>query len=108
MSIKSLLNQSATLYVRSGYDADGETSFGSGSTIKGRFEPMTKRILLPNGQTLTIDAIAIVKASESLNTNDRVTYDSQEYKIVDIFKVPDDLGNTHHQELRLVKWSVST
>lgn len=104
MSIASLLNQTITLYSQSGYDEFGDPSFGDGSSVAARFEAATKRILLPNGQTLTIDAEAFVKSSVTVATEDKVLYDSNYYKVVDIFKVPDAVGNTHHKELRLIKW----
>lgn len=104
MSIKSLLNQSLTLYNRSGYGSDGEPTFSSGVATACRFEAKTKRILLPDGSVLTIDAEIWVGPDVTVSTNDKANYDSNDYKVVDIAKVVDETGNTHHQELRLVKW----
>lgn len=106
MSIKGLLNQTITLYNRGSYGADGEPSYSSGTSTDCRFEAKTKRILLPNGDVLTVDAFVIVGPSVSVNTDDKVTYGSTDYKVVDIFEAPGGEGDTHHQELRLVKWPV--
>jgi len=104
MSIKGLLNQTITLYNLGSYDADGEPSYSTGSDIDCRFEAKTKRVLLPDGQVLTIDAFVIVGPDESVSTDDKVTYGSNDYKVVDIFEVPGASGSTNHKELRLVKW----
>ena len=104
MSLAGLLNQSITHYPRASYGADGRVTTGTGSVISSRFMVKTKRILLPNGNTLTIDAYAIMDSDDSVNTNDRIDYDSQKYKVVDIYKVPDSNGDIHHQEVRLIKW----
>lgn len=107
MSINNLLNQTITRYSGGSYGADGKPTYGTGSSILCRFENKTKRILLPNGQMLTIDAFAVVNPDTTFTTDDRVTYNLIDYKVVDVFQAIDDLGNTHHQELRLVKWPIS-
>lgn len=104
MSIKSLLNQSVTIYNRSGYGADGEFTYSTGTSVDSRFEAKTKRVLLPNGDILAIDAFVIVGPDVTVNTNDKITYGSDDYRVVDIFAVPDDTGDTHHKELGLAKW----
>lgn len=106
MSLKHLLNQTLTQYSGGSYGADGKPTYGTGSSVACRFENKVKRILLPTGQTLTIDAFAVVDGGASFATDDRVTYDSIDYKVVDVFKAVDDMGDTHHQELRLVKWPI--
>lgn len=104
MSISGLLNQTLTHYTKSSYGADGRESFGAGTAIKARLQPKTKRLLLPDGSVLTIDAVAFILGSITVNTDDKLVHGTTTYKVVDIYPVPDDLGNTHHQELRLVKW----
>lgn len=104
MSLLSLLNQVITHYPRAGYGADGRATTGDSSSINSRFMAKQKRVLLPNGNTLTIDAYAIIGPDESISTNDRVDYGTQKYKVVDIYQVPGGNGDINHQEVRLVKW----
>ena len=104
MSIDHLLNQEVTLYTKSGYGADGKPSHSTETTIDSRFEKITKRILLPNGQLLTIAAVVMVGSDVSINTDDKITYNSIDYKVVDIEIAVDDLGQTSHKELRVIKW----
>ena len=107
MSLSGLLNQTATLYNKSSYSADGRENLGSGSSIRVRLQPKAKRVLMPDGSVLTIDAIAFAKASETINTDDKITYNSITYKVVDAYPVPGMNGQTHHQELRLQKWQLT-
>jgi len=104
MSILGLLNQEITLTSKSGYGRKGRPTFSGAVAVKSRFEAKTKRILQPDGSVLSIDAIVIVPKGTTVVTDDKVTYDSNDYKVVDVFKVPDGTGNTNHKELRLVKW----
>lgn len=104
MSIKSLLNQSLTKYIKTGYSADGRVSFSASSTIKARIEPKQKRVLQPDGSILVSDAVAMVLPDVSINTDDKLSYNGVDYKVIDIFEVPGETGDTHHKELKLQKW----
>lgn len=104
MAIAGLLNQTATHYSKSSYTADGRENLGSGSSVRLRIQPKTKRLLLLDGSVLTIDAIAFAAADAAIVTDDKITYSSTTYKVVDVYPVPGGDGNTHHLELRLIKW----
>jgi len=104
MSILGLLNQTVTISPQSSRGADGETVFGDAVSVKSRFEAVTKRILLPDSQVLTIDAFVVVGPTITVSTGDKVTYDSNDYKVVDVFEVPGGSGSVEQKELRLVKW----
>ena len=104
MGISGLLNQTATLYNRSSYGADGREAFGTGSTVRIRMQPKGKRMLMPDGSIYTIDAIAFVRPDEVLSTDDKIVYNNVTYKVVDIYLVPGRNGITNHQELKLIKW----
>lgn len=104
MSFNGLLNQDLTIYNRSGRGGDGRPSFGSGTSIKARLQPKTKRKLMANGDVLTIDAIAFVKADQTINTDDKVTAGGVTYRVVDVYPVPGGNGATHHKEVNLAKW----
>lgn len=106
MTLAGLLNQTMTLSTPSGFGADGRPSHGSGVSTKCRFEPEVKRVLLPDGNVLTIDAMVIVAASVTVATEAKATYNGNDYKVVDVFDVPGGNGETHHKELRLVKWPI--
>lgn len=104
MSFPGMLNQSITLYSKSGYDDYGREEVGSGSTVKCRFQRTTKRKLLDNGNIIIIEAIAYVPSDTTVVTDDKVTFDSQDYKVLGRYDAITGPGDTHHIKLELVKW----
>lgn len=104
MSLKSLFRQTITIYAKSGYDSQGRESVGAGTTAKARFQATSKTRLLPNGSIKNIDGIAYVGSDVTVNIDDKVTYDSENYKVLGKYKVPDGQGNTNHIKLELIKW----
>jgi len=99
-----LLNQTIIIYGKSSYNSQGREVVGSGVSVKARFQAKQKNIMLPTGATITISAIAYVASTISANIDDKVTYDSQTYKVFAKYKVPDSKGNTNHIKLDLLKW----
>lgn len=105
MSILSLLKQTVVIYAKSGYNREGrETLSATGTSVSARFERKEKRRLLPNGSMVTIFATMIVGPSTTIDTDYKVTYDSENYKVYSVSKVPDGSGNIHHIEVELIKW----
>lgn len=104
MTIAGLMNQTLTLYNRSGRGGDGRPSFGAGTSINARLQPKTKRKLLGNGDVLTIDAMAFVPADTTIASDDKVTAGGITYRVVEVYPVPGGNGATHHKEVNLVKW----
>lgn len=104
MSVGNLLNQSILIYNKASYDAYGRRSVSDGTTVNARFQAKQTRKLMPNGDVLAVDAIAYVPASTTVSTDDKVTYDSVDYKVLNLYKTPNGKGNTHFIKLELVKW----
>lgn len=106
MSLNGLLNQTITIYSKSGYDAYGRPSVGSGSDVEARFQPKSIRKIQPNGDVLAIDAIAYVNANADVVTDDKISFNSQNYRVLNVYPVPDKFGNVHHHKLELLKWQM--
>lgn len=104
MSLASLFSQSIIIYNQSSYDEYGRTSVGSGTTSKARVQAKRKRIVLANGDVASIDAIAYVPSGTTVDEDDRVTYDSNDYKVLSAYPTPDGKGDTKFIRLELVKW----
>lgn len=104
MTLLGLLNQTITISSPAAYGGDGRATFSSGTEVRARFEPETKRILLPNGSLFTIDGVMIVGPNTTVASDYRVAYNGIYYRVVDVFDVPGGDGVTHHKELRVVKW----
>lgn len=104
MSLASLFNQSVTLYNRSSYNSEGTEVLGATSTIKARVQEVSKRKLMPNGSVLIIDALCYVSPSVTVNTDDKLAYNSTNYKVIGKSVAVDGQGNVNHYKLELVKW----
>lgn len=104
MSLAGLLNQTITIYSKSGYSASGRESLGSGVSVNSRLQATTKQKLLPNGSLITILAIAYVPSTTTVNIDDKVTYGGNNYKVYGKYNAIDGAGNTNHIKLELVKW----
>ena len=112
MAATDLFNQTITLYNRTSYASDGRLVASSGSNIKARVQFSNKQRYQYNGvgtgnvSVITIDLIAYISSNNTVNVDDRVSYDSTDYKIAGIYKTVDGAGNVNHIKLELVKWKV--
>ena len=109
MSLLGLLNQEITIYPKTGYSADGRESVGAGVAVKGRFQTVSKRNLLPRysdtkSTVVEVDAIAYIPTGTTIDTDYKVEYSSIKYKVVSVYQVPGRAGTTHHIKLELQKW----
>lgn len=104
MSLLGLLNQTITIASKSSYNNEGREVVGAGTSVKCRFQQTTKRRLLPNGSLQTIDGIVYVPGDTSVNTDDKVTFNSVTYKVFSKYAAVDGSGNTDHYKLELIKW----
>jgi len=104
MAITGFFNQTLSFYARSSYNAYGREVVGTAVEVLGRVQETSKRILLPNGSMITIDAIAYIPADTTVNIDDRVDVGSIKYKVVDKYVARDGLGTAHHIKLNLIKW----
>lgn len=107
MGINGLLNQTITLYSKSGYNAYGRENVGSGTSVQSRFQKQTKQKLLPNGSLITIEAVVYVPADTTVAVDDKVTYGSVDYKVYAIYAAVDGVGTTNHLKLELTKWKAT-
>ena len=104
MSIAGLLNQTIQIRSKSGYDAYGRENVGSATSVKARVQETTKRVMAPTGTLITIDAVAYVPGDTTVTTDDRVTHNSQEYKVYGVYTARDGEATVNHIKLNLIKW----
>lgn len=107
MSLAGLLNQTITLYTKSGYNEEGRETVGTSTDVQARVQETTKRKLLPNGTIIVVDAIAYVPATTVVATDDKVTYNSTDYKVLGKYLAVGENGTTDHIKLELVKWQAT-
>lgn len=103
MSIAGLMNQTITPKPKSSYDAYGRQVVSAGTDIKARVELKQKRRMLPNGSLVVTDGRAFLPSSSTLTQDDHFVYDSVEYRILLVYKVPGATGQTHHLQIEFIK-----
>lgn len=107
MSINGLLNQQITIASKTGYNAYGRETVGTGATVQARFQKKTKQKLLPNGSVIVIEAICYVPSDTTIVVDDKITYGGVDYKVFGIYQAVDGSGDTNHLKLELIKWKAT-
>lgn len=107
MSVNGLLNQTITIASKTGYNEYGREVVGSSNTVHARFQKTNKQRLLPNGSLITILAICYVPAGTVVVIDDKITFDSENYKVYGIYTPVDGAGTTNHLKLELTKWKAT-
>jgi hypothetical protein len=104
MALSQYLNQTVTHYTRSGYDSYArEVDAGVGTGYSARVQLVTKRILLPNGEIMTIDALCFIAGEPGIEIDDRIDYKGVKYRVHGKKENVDGQGNVHHVTLQLAK-----
>lgn len=107
MSIHGLLNQTITITASTGSDAYGRSTFDTGSSIKSRFQRVTKQRLMANGDVILLEAIVYVMPNVSVSVNDKVTYQSTDYRVFSKNESVDGGGAVRLIKLELTKWELA-
>lgn len=102
--IQRHLNQTITVYSKTGYNLYGEVTTGSGTSVSARVELTNKNVLQPNGQVVTLLARVFVGPTASISIEDRVDFGSNKYKVFNKDVLVDSNGTTRHYELQLTQW----
>lgn len=104
MSILGLFNQSIVIYPKSGYDKFGKPTNSTPATVSARVQKTTRQRLLPNNSLVLILAIVYVPATTVVSVEDKVTYQSIDYKVFSVNEAVKGDGSVHHIKLELQKW----
>lgn len=107
MSLTGLMNQTITLYAKTGLDKYGRESYSTSSTVKCRFQRKSSTRMVPTGATAevkVIEAIVYLPADTTINIGDKVTYESVNYKVFGRYDAVDGSGGTNHIKVELTKW----
>ena len=107
MSLLGLMNQTITKYAKSSYNSEGREVVGSGSSVKCRFQKRTVRRLLPNNSVVTIDAVVYMPGDTSISNDDKVSFESVNYKVFAVYEAVDGAGVKNHLKCELIKWQTT-
>lgn len=104
MSIAGLLNQTITIKAKTGLNRYGRETVGAAITVSARFQSTTKTILLATGDSITLDGYIDVGASTVVATNDRITYNGNDYRVHSRKEAIGRNGHVHHITLGVALW----
>lgn len=104
MAVTDFFNQTITLYNRTSYNKYGKLVVGSGTSVSCRVQEGTKNIVTPDGQNITILAVVYVSPSTTVSVNDKVAYNSVDYKVYRKYVTVDGSGTANHIKIELIKW----
>lgn len=86
-------------------DKSGRVSLGSASNIKSRFQRRYKTIVTAERDKEPIHAEIWVGAGDTIERGAKVTYQSEEYRVMEVSGIPLGNGKIHHYEALLQLWS---
>lgn len=104
MSFPHLRNQQVTVYSKTGLDRYGRENVGSGVAYMVRHEDTTKSIFIRTGETIQILAVEYFPPNAVIEINDRVVYDSKNYKVWGKSIARGMNGRAHHIKVQLTQW----
>lgn len=104
MALAQYLHQTVSHYPRTSYDGYGRETETTATDYLARVVLMTKRLMLPNGEFMTVDASCVVLDDPAIAIDDRIDYLGVKYRVHGIKKAVDGQGNVHHITMQLVKW----
>jgi len=106
MGIESYIKQFVTrtpVNTSQKFDRYGKPNYSSSETIKVRLRECFKRMVDRDGNNFTIDAEMWLLPTQSLNLEDKITYESEDYKVFKI-DIPRKLsGSKNHKKAFLIK-----
>jgi len=106
MSFNSLLNQSVQVYAEGTVrDKQGRLTPGAATTHRARVERTAEVAIMPNKEMVPIDAVMFIAASATIKEGVKVTYGSDEFKVMVYSEIVGRNGTVHHYEVKAQKWS---
>lgn len=99
-----LLNQEVTIEPFSSNDGYGKPTYGTAVDYKARVELKEKRRMMPNGEIVVTNGVVILSKDATVDTDDRLTYDSTKYRVFSVNKAVGGSGRLHHQTVEIMLW----
>jgi hypothetical protein len=103
MSITSYLNQTATRYPQSTVDRFGKISVGTGVAFKCRSQGTKSKVINADGQEVTADLEMWVGPLQTVNSGDKIDFESKTYIVSKIMDKRNLQGRTNHKKLLLLE-----
>jgi hypothetical protein len=86
-----LYNDIIGIYAKAGRNAFGEREWGATQDIKARVTTSSKEVIDVSGDKKLAD-IEVWTNNDTIEIGQKITYESQDYLVVQVFKVRDERG----------------
>ncbi len=104
MSLLGLMNQTCTIYPKTGYSGEGRASLGTGVSSICRAQSMNKNVRISERETATIDLLLYLPADTDVGLDYKVTYNGSDHKMLKIYPTPNGEGVTEFNRVECIKW----
>lgn len=109
MAITHLLNQTVTLRNPAGTrDRHGKPALDAGASLKARFQRTYKTIVTEQRDREPIHAVVFTGPSTVVEIGAKVTYESEDYRVMQVSDIRLGNGQVHHYELMCQLWSFAS
>lgn len=103
--ITGLLNQSCSVSTVGAVDKFGKHTYAAAATYACRFQRTTRVIATKQNEVEPIDGIVFLDSDAVVAIDDKLTFNSIDYRVMRIEPMIDGRGNTRHYELLVQKWN---
>lgn len=106
MSAANFLQHQITLTPRTGNTGAGDPSYGASSTVKAKFVTKSQLIVDQNGKEVTSDSHVFIPQATTVSPEDKVTYESVNYRILKITDQRGTVTTLKHKKLMLQRTQI--
>lgn len=105
--MKHLLRQKISLYPNATVDEYGKKTWATASTYRARFTETSTNYINRQGEQQVADAICYLPdCVTEIGLDTRIDYDNKEYRVVELTKQPDGLGNILFYKVLLKEYAL--
>lgn len=83
-AITPYLNQTITLVPRSGYDGDGQSTYGAGASVKARVERRSRLVRNESGEQVLADSRVFLEPDQTIAEGYRITFEGATYQVLSV------------------------
>ncbi len=98
------MNQTVEMYPLSSYDGQGREQLGQGVTLRCRAQAMSKNIMGPNNQLITIALVLYVPPNSAVELDYKALYLGEYYKVLRKYPTPNGEGTIEFIKVECTKW----
>ena len=103
-TISHLLNQTCTISTAGVVDKFNKRTFGTATSTACRFQKVHRTLATKQNEIEPIDGLVWVESDTTVVVDDKLIFDSVDYRVVQAEPMIDGVGTTRHIELLVQEW----